>query len=463
LGGEQAQTALCRAVYERAMQELDERDHVEPFFVAFAQFEERAKETERARVIYKYALDVLPKSGSKDLYQKYVQFEKQHGDRAGIEDVIASKKRFEYEAAVKADPYMYDAWFDYVRLEEEAAGTEPDADFGRVRDVYERAIAHVPPAPEKRLWRRYIYLWIRYAVFEELTARDASRARQVLAEARKVVPHASFTFAKLWVHAAHLEVRQRALPAARKLLGASIGRCPKEKLFKEYIQLELQLGEVSRCRELYQRYLAWAPTNCAAWCAFAELEASLGELDRCRAIFGLAVEQQALDMPETLWKAYIDFEIEQGEAERTRSLYRQLLERTSHVKVWVSFARFEAEAGGADAAAGVYREAETQFRESGQKDERVLVLDAWREMEAQTADEARVAEVDKRMPKRLKKRRAVVGDDGEEQGWEEYMDYVFPEEEAKAPSLKILEMANKWKRQKVEADAEASVLAGEGD
>ena len=285
----------------------------------------------------------------------------------------------------------------------------------------------------------------------------------VLAEARKVVPHASFTFAKLWVHAAHLEVRQRALPAARKLLGASIGRCPKEKLFKEYIQLELQLGEVSRCRELYQRYLAWAPTNCAAWCAFAELEASLGELDRCCAIFGLAVEQQALDMPETLWKAYIDFEIEQGEAERTRSLYRQLLERTSHVKVWVSFARFEAEAGGADAAAGVYREAETQFRESGQKDERVLVLDAWREMEAQTADEARVAEVDKRMPKRLKKRRAVVGDDGEEQGWEEYMDYVFPEEEAKAPSLKILEMANKWKRQKVEADAEVSVLAGEGD
>lgn len=38
----------------------------------------------------------------------------------------------------------------------------------RVREVYERAIAQVPPAQEKRLWRRYIYLWIKYALFEEL-------------------------------------------------------------------------------------------------------------------------------------------------------------------------------------------------------------------------------------------------------------------------------------------------------
>jgi hypothetical protein len=67
--------------------------------------------------------------------------------------------------------------------------------------------------------------------------------------------------------------------------------------------------------------------------AFAELESTLGELERARTIFGLAVQQSALDMPETLWKAYIDFEIEQGDLERARSLYRQLLDRTSHPKV----------------------------------------------------------------------------------------------------------------------------------
>ena len=42
------------------------------------------------------------------------------------------------------------------------------------------------------------------------------------------------------------QVRAGDLPAARKLLGQAIGRCPKDKLFKSYIQLELQLGEVRR-------------------------------------------------------------------------------------------------------------------------------------------------------------------------------------------------------------------------
>jgi len=43
-------------------QELDERDHTEELFMAFAAFEERAKEADRARVIYQYALELLPRS-----------------------------------------------------------------------------------------------------------------------------------------------------------------------------------------------------------------------------------------------------------------------------------------------------------------------------------------------------------------------------------------------------------------
>ena len=66
---------------------------------------------------------------------------------------------------VKINPNNYDTWFDYLRLMESEA--EPDA----VREVYERAIANVPPAEEKRLWRRYIYLWINYALYEELLAK----------------------------------------------------------------------------------------------------------------------------------------------------------------------------------------------------------------------------------------------------------------------------------------------------
>jgi crooked neck len=57
-----------------------------------------------------------------------------------------------------------------------------------------------------------------------------------------VVPHKQFTFAKLWLQFARFEIRRLDLATARKLLGTSLGMCPKEKLFKGYIDLELEVG-----------------------------------------------------------------------------------------------------------------------------------------------------------------------------------------------------------------------------
>lgn len=78
--------------------------------------------------------------------------------------ITDSNAEFYYQE-VKTNPNNYDAWFDYLRLME--SESDPDS----VREVYERAIANVPPAEEKRLWRRYIYLWINYALYEELIAK----------------------------------------------------------------------------------------------------------------------------------------------------------------------------------------------------------------------------------------------------------------------------------------------------
>ena len=66
----------------------------------------------------------------------------------------------------------------------------------QVREVYERAVGNVPPAPAKRYWQRYIYLWLKYALWEELEAQDATRAREVYRACLKVIPHGAFTFAK---------------------------------------------------------------------------------------------------------------------------------------------------------------------------------------------------------------------------------------------------------------------------
>lgn len=74
------------------------------------------------------------------------------------------------------------------------------------------------------------------------------------------------------------------------------------QVFKTYIEIELQLGNINRCRTLYEKYLEWSPANCYAWSKYAELERSLGETQRGRSIFEIAIAQPLLDMPELLWK-----------------------------------------------------------------------------------------------------------------------------------------------------------------
>jgi crooked neck len=72
---------------------------------------------------------------------------------------------------------------------------------------------------------------------------DYERTRQIYRTAVNVVPHKQFTFAKLWVMFATFEVRRLDLAGARQIMGTAIGMCPKEALFKGYIQLEFDVSD----------------------------------------------------------------------------------------------------------------------------------------------------------------------------------------------------------------------------
>ena len=207
----------------------------------------------------------------------------------------------------------------------------------------------------------------------------------------------------------------------------------------------------------------------------------------------MAIEQPALDMPETLWKAYIDFEIAIGSREGARALYERLLEKTEHVKVWMSYAKFESKVvlpppeDDEEWDEDEETEEERRIREKAYvektpmesrevreqnarnvferalealktnqpdaKEERMMLLEAWKVFEENgsgAADEKKelVDAVDKKMPKRVKRKRPMYTDDGEDAGMEEYYDYVFPEEAGAKPNLKLLEAAYAWKKQK---------------
>lgn len=45
----------------------------------------------------------------------------------------------------------------------------------------------------------------------------------------------------------------------------ALGMCPKDKLFRGYIDLEIQLREFDRCRKLYEKFLEFGPENCITW------------------------------------------------------------------------------------------------------------------------------------------------------------------------------------------------------
>jgi len=284
-------------------------------------------------------------------------------------------------------------------------------------------------------------------------------------------------------------------------------------------------------RTLYEKYLEWDPSNAEAWLSFAELEAALGERERARALFELAVAQAVLDAPERVWRAYVEFECARRERARARVLYERLLDRTSHVKVWLSYARFEqlplpaeedadeeeegeggeggrraeqqqqheqrnggggdvddndesmapaacdrrlararavfergfralreaagagGREGGGGAANGEGAAAAASAASAAKKHAAVLLLDAWRAAEAGAAREwgraqadvdAAVAALDAKAPRRVKRKRAAAAG----QPPEEYWDLAFPDEASAAPSLRLLEAAQRWKRQK---------------
>jgi len=424
----------ARQVYELALEFFDGRLLDEHLLIAFAQFEERQHEHERVKLIYEYALNKLPKNKAPELYENYANFQKKHGAQKDIENLIAYKRKLLYEESLTKNPFDYDTWFDYIKL------AEDEFTHDEIRDIYERAVAQVPKnRTNKDCWRRYIYLWIYYATFEEVLANDREKAFKVYEFCiNNLIPHKTFTFAKLWLLAAKLQVRLGNIDKARDILNKSLKRCPKRKLFKEYIDIEIQLREFDNCRRLYEKFLQRAPDDSSVWISYAELESILCETVRARAIYKAAIDRPLLDSPENVWKAYIDFEVEQEEYKNVEELYERLLNRTNHVKVWLSYAQFYEDLGEKGKARKLYERANERLRDE-EPLARVVLLESWQDFEKRLGDEG--LDISSKMPTRVKKRKNLDDEDD----WVEYYEYVFPGGDKKKSSL--MDRVKRWKEQ----------------
>merc|ERR1712048_1165759 len=85
-----------------------------------------------------------------------------------------------------------------------------------------------------------------------------------------------------------------------------------------------------------------------------------------------------------------------------------------------------------------------------------MLLEAWKKFEYEHGTSGDQMAIDKRMPKKVKKRRKVQTEDGSDAGWEEYFDYIFPDDSKNAPNFKLLQMAKMWKTGKQAEDSSSS-------
>jgi crooked neck len=152
-----------------------------------------------------------------------------------MEEIVLNKREHFYLELLEKNPSNYDYWIDLIRLVEEGRDEE------KIRDTYERAISNVPEDLEKQAWRRYVYLWMLYAIWEE-NEEWIEKAEEVLEKILLLIPHKLFSFSKLWIMTAHFYVWQNNFSKARKVFGQAIGWCPKLRIFDAYVEMELQLG-----------------------------------------------------------------------------------------------------------------------------------------------------------------------------------------------------------------------------
>ena len=104
----------------------------------------------------------------------------------------------------------------------------------------------------------------------------------------------------------------------------AIARCGKDSVYLSYLELELLLGEVERCRRIYEKWIEQRSEKAEVWCRYAEMEDRLEEAGAGRSrIMELGVGQGRLDRPERVWKCVHRHGAALDEEQRGRSSGRR--------------------------------------------------------------------------------------------------------------------------------------------
>ncbi|KAI0463954.1 hypothetical protein LJB42_002963 [Komagataella kurtzmanii] len=446
----------------------------ETLFVSWCEWETQQKEFARVRALYKYGMDHLTGEKRNRLFEQYTIFEKQYGNREGIEETIMQKRKMKYEQLLSENPYDYDNWWLYIELLEGYNDTTE-----LLEQTYNKILDTVPQSHSKPDWEKYIYLWLKYLFVTELESKDTSKAREGYKKLISLIPHKKLTFAKAWTNYAYFEVRQDDLPQARKILGQSLGLCPKRKLFKSYIAMELKLKEFDRVRKLYEKFIETWPMDVSLWMEYAEFENQMDDDERCKAIYEIVTNGSEILPDEERKEAFskfIEYLMSTYQYSEARNAYSQFLILFKHdTVIWTKKAifeltipseeqlneyllranqnedlefEFEATEESKQRTRKEFEKALAFAKATNNKSMRVMLFQAFKEFESVYGTKGSQEEINERFPTVVRRR----------EGDEEVVDYVFPDDQLdskqvedvedskpKSAMQKFLENAKKWK------------------
>lgn len=473
--------ARIRGIFESGIDQLAQDGNIKEdanlpsFLKLWTEWEVSVREIEKARAIYKTILDLnlLSKQQQARVFEDFSEFERKYGGIGDTDSTLRLKRILQYEKDIEEDSHDYDAWWEYIKLQE---NEKPN---NEIISVLEKAVSTKPKHKSKLTsWRRYVFLWIKLAWYQELKMLDIDAARTTWKKAHDVMSKESFSFAKLWILYAEFELRNNSdgLEVARKILGRAIGHTSKKqlknKIFKHYIALEKKLGEWYRVRKLFEKWLELSlihdhsqgtDTGLLVLKEYVVFEQSLNESERCVGLYQAVIEfKNELD-PETendnYLLSYIDFLKEEMLYDIARQVYRDKLAVAPSAKVWITFALFESQilspnqmdelesATGDEvqflledhhlkATRAIFEEAFKYYRNQKDSENAIRILEAWKDYEEAHGSQSTLKSVVDKMPTAVRKRHTVNGVE------EVYIDYVFPE--PKPVTNKFLANAQKW-------------------
>lgn len=89
--------------------------------------------------------------------------------------------------------------------------------------------------------------------------------------------------------------------------------------------------------------------------------------------------------------------------------------RLHPTQVWISYAKFELSIDGPDRlqkCRQIFEEANKSMRNCEEKEERLMLLESWRDFEREFGSDGTMERVRKLLPEKVKKRRKLTAEDG---------------------------------------------------